>query len=764
MWVDPPTAGSSPILFPVFPGGRGLLYLTAAFSRCLPLGGVLWLVLALVWGLPGEADAQLPSVLEVRVTTSAPDGSEPRPLSGVWVEALGSDLGGVTDGEGRVRIRGLPPGLHTLRASHIGFADARVEVELRNGLTTSASLTLAAEPVRLPGIEVVEESRRGPLGGVRLDPAQAPPAARTVADLVESVPGVTVIRRGGPGAPATVSIRGSAADQVLVLVDGIPVNDALTGAADLSVLELSDLTDVVVIPGAASARYGSGALAGVILVETGRPETRGTLAFESRMGAFGELGASLSGGIPLSSQGRWRLEGQARAEEARGDFPHPVPAFRGGGEARRVNSGVRTLRSQAALVRHGEGARARMRVHAEKLERGSPGTVAQPSRTGVREEDRLGANASLEWGTAAAGRRLLLATTSHSAEHRDPSPPFGPAYHSSTQVTDLDFRMEGWHEVGAVAMQAGGVARSRGIRSTALDRDAIRRVRELGGWVEGSWNVGDASGRTSRLPLLLRSTATLRVDLHDLVDDPVASPALGLEAIRGDARLGLRWAHGFSPPSPADLFFQEGVLVRPNPDLAPERVRGEWTVEAAWGGTVGPLRHRLEASVFRADVDGMILWFPDHRFIWSPLNRDVARRGGAASAEIRWPDVGLSVAGSVDRTQVTYAGSTLSGQVAYRPEWRGSVTARKDAGWAELHGTLRSHGARRTVPGSDLNRLDPFTTLDLGVSIPFDLGVRWSGRAEVAVRNALDVSAAFLADYPLPGRWWTLSVRLDRDR
>ncbi len=43
---------------------------------------------------------------------------------------------------------------------------------------------------------------------------------RTVADAIENVPGVDVVRYGAFGAAATVGIRGSSASQVLVLVDG----------------------------------------------------------------------------------------------------------------------------------------------------------------------------------------------------------------------------------------------------------------------------------------------------------------------------------------------------------------------------------------------------------------------------------------------------------------------------------------------------------------------------------------------------------------
>ena len=50
--------------------------------------------------------------------------------------------------------------------------------------------------------------------------------------------------------------------------------------------------------------------------------------------------------------------------------------------------------------------------------------------------------------------------------------------------------------------------------------------------------------------------------------------------------------------------------------------------------TVGRIPVRLGASVFRGDIDGMIAWAPDYRFVWSPRNVDVRRRGVEASAGI----------------------------------------------------------------------------------------------------------------------------------
>ena len=50
--------------------------------------------------------------------------------------------------------------------------------------------------------------------------------AKTIAELVTTAPGVAVNQYGGLGQLATVSIRGSTADQVQVFLDGVPLNTA----------------------------------------------------------------------------------------------------------------------------------------------------------------------------------------------------------------------------------------------------------------------------------------------------------------------------------------------------------------------------------------------------------------------------------------------------------------------------------------------------------------------------------------------------------
>ncbi len=703
--------------------------------------------------------AQLPAAVEVRVTT----GPDAAPLPGVWVEAEGTGIAGRTDSEGRVRLRGLPPGLHPVRASHLGYAPATATVEAATGRTAALHLVLLPAPLALEELRVEGEGARLPPGGVILRPEEAAPGTRSVADLVAGVTGVTVVRRGGPGSPATVSIRGSSADQVLVLVDGVPLNAPLTGEADLGALALGNVARVVVVPGAASARYGSGALGGVILVET-RPATTGRatprLSGALLAGSHGERGGLLVAGLRPGGGGAPRAlpgaglalpatELRLQMDRARGDFAHPLPPFRGGGSARRINADHEALRAHLAV----EPGPLRLQAHAERMDRGAPGTVAQPSATGRQQQARVGGSVSWRSApTAQGGWRLRSSGAAHRAEHRDPSPPFGGAYDTETRIREGGLELHHWREGPALTLQGGGSARVRGIRGTSLDPGTPERIREGGLWIE-------AGVRRDEAPLVLSLTGTLRADAHDLVRGLTWSPAVAGELRRGGTTASLRWARAFSPPSLADLFFQEGVLARANPELAPERVRGEWTAEVSRRMEAGPLRSRLSVAVWQGDVEGMILWFPDFRFVWSPNNIDVRRRGGSASLDLRLPAREAGIQASLERNAVTYAGPVLEGPVVYRAAWKGTLRLQGRVAGAELHAGLEAHGPRRTVPGSELNALDPFATAEAGASIPFRaLGTE--ARLEITGRNLTNAQAAFLADYPLPGRWWTLGLRL----
>jgi vitamin B12 transporter len=90
---------------------------------------------------------------------------------------------------------------------------------------------------------------------------------KTLSELLNTVAGTTIIgANNNPGTNLTTSIRGASAGNVLILVDGIPVNDpsVISNYFDLNFLSLDQVERIEILKGGQSTLYGSDAVAGVI--------------------------------------------------------------------------------------------------------------------------------------------------------------------------------------------------------------------------------------------------------------------------------------------------------------------------------------------------------------------------------------------------------------------------------------------------------------------------------------------------------------------
>ncbi len=91
-----------------------------------------------------------------------------------------------------------------------------------------------------------------------------------VSDLLATTPGVTVTRNGGLGGFTGVRIRGAEAEQTLVVIDGIRVNDPSSpgGGFDFANLLSSSVERIEVLRGPNSVPWGSQAIGGVVNIIT----------------------------------------------------------------------------------------------------------------------------------------------------------------------------------------------------------------------------------------------------------------------------------------------------------------------------------------------------------------------------------------------------------------------------------------------------------------------------------------------------------------
>ncbi|MFH1441679.1 MAG: TonB-dependent receptor [Candidatus Omnitrophota bacterium] len=122
---------------------------------------------------------------------------------------------------------------------------------------------------------------------------------RTVQELLRDVPGISVTQTGSFGGTTSVYLRGANKDQTMVLIDGIEVNDPMSGGFDFAHLTTDNIERIEVVRGPQSTLYGSDAMAGVINIITkkgkGKPKINGYFeggshnTFRENLGLNGDI-------------------------------------------------------------------------------------------------------------------------------------------------------------------------------------------------------------------------------------------------------------------------------------------------------------------------------------------------------------------------------------------------------------------------------------------------------------------------------------------
>ena len=99
----------------------------------------------------------------------------------------------------------------------------------------------------------------------------------SLSDGLKNVSGIDVKSTGGFGQVSTLSLRGSSASQVLVLLDGRPLNYINTGIFNLSDFPTEQVERIEIVRGPLSSLYGANALGGVVNIISQIPkETKAT--------------------------------------------------------------------------------------------------------------------------------------------------------------------------------------------------------------------------------------------------------------------------------------------------------------------------------------------------------------------------------------------------------------------------------------------------------------------------------------------------------
>ena len=713
-------------------------------GRPSPAAAAPWcagLIMLAALAQPATASAtQWPGELSGRIV----DSLTKTPLAAVEVLFEPGAWKTSTDASGGFRLRGLEPGSYRVSVRRLGYGRTHRDVDVQNGVVARIGIELTPIALEVGGITATVASAGGI---VLLREAIVASGARTAGDALQAVAGIVVQERTS-GGPQLVSVRGANPDAVLVLLDGVPINDPITGEADLSTVPARSLTRATVLAGALSARFGPRAAAGAILLESSgdaEPAYVSTWA-----GSLGQVGLGARGGGALWN-GRWH--GGVEGTGLDGGFDFTIPVQAGGGEAYRGNADLVTWSANTGWSGPLWEGDLSATAGFETLERGLPGRSFAPSSDARQDQDRTRFSAGWSVGVLKDGSlNVRTYGTRHASRFRDSDPPFGAAYDDRTVLRALGASVEGLIPgIGVLREISAGVDWDiQSVDGDALSPDAPPRRTDLGLWASGTWSPFERPWSVS---------SSLRGHWVGRTDRWYGSHEVALSIPLRP--LSLRVAHrsAFSPPTLGDQFFREGVGVEPNPGLKAERVPSEFAALVSWVGVVGGATVRAFAEAYRGDMKGMIVWLPDFRFVWSPRNMDIRRSGGEAGFELELARSGLSVAGSFSFTRATYDRADSDDvQVAYRPRYGATLGAGWQRGLWSLRLDSRFTGARFPVP-SPVNELPGFWVTNLTVERRWLLG-GWSAESRLSIERLFNVTDALIFAYPDPGRTLRVEFRV----
>ena len=97
---------------------------------------------------------------------------------------------------------------------------------------------------------------------------------RSLSDLLHSLGGINVSQNGGVGQLTSIFMQGSNSNHVLVLVDGVAINDLATGISAIQNIPISLIEKIEIVKSPRATLYGSNAVGGVVSVFTKKKSER----------------------------------------------------------------------------------------------------------------------------------------------------------------------------------------------------------------------------------------------------------------------------------------------------------------------------------------------------------------------------------------------------------------------------------------------------------------------------------------------------------
>lgn len=565
--------------------------------------------------------------------------------------------------------------------------------------------------------------------------------AQHLGELLSGHSGV-FIKNYGPGSLATAAVRGGAAGHTAVLWNGLPVQSPMLGQLDLSLIPLPLLDAVTLQYGGGSAVWGSGAIAGSLLLDNAPPDTTGwRIGSRPAIGSFRrrESGAELSFGTP-----RWQTRTRFSRLTATNDFPYRLRADlppRHQTNARLQQQHV----LQEVYWRSGSRIDWALRAWWQETDRGIPPTTVQTRSLANQQDEAL--RLSLH-GNYRGERLIWQVRGGHFRErlrYQDPlilldAP---SSFTTSTAALEVSNQPATWRWLAGLSGQrVTAVTSSYAAGGRQLTTAAYGTLRYAAGHWRGEFSLrGEIIDGRPYAPFPALRLAWL--------------PLPGLQVNAGYSR-------DFRFPTLNDRFWQPGG----NPDLRPER-GGSTELGLSYTDRHSDRTWRLRSTVYDRRIENWILWAPRAgESYFAPQNLTKVRSRGweqrlgytrhGSRITLRI-DLGYDWTRSTNEVAIKTPRLGAGEQLIYVPRHQAfGVITGQWRGW-ELD---YRHQYTGTVRGQNEASLPDYAlgALTLAFALP---GERLHWRSFLRIDNLWNTDYRVIERRPMPGRSFTLGVNCD---
>ncbi|MFQ5637120.1 MAG: TonB-dependent receptor domain-containing protein [bacterium] len=696
-----------------------------------------------------------------------------KPLEGANVVVLGTGFGASTNAAGYFSIQNMFAGEYTIRVTYLGYSDAvRKGVVVHKDFKDTVNFRLRPTAIPLEEVVVIAAHQRESSAFQEIITAKeiSSSPARTVGELLQNLPGVEVVEVGGGSGAKRVSIRGSQSNQVLVVLDGIVLNNPLLGYADLNQIRLDWVEEIRVWKGGNSGRFGSGALGGVIEIISKQnivDETRARAHF----GNFGTFG--ISPAISGSAKSlKYFLNFDFSREE--GDYPYTYRLLDGTPvDDTRLNSDFISRNYFGKLLFEHERYTLHLQANIYNSERGLPGLIFAWSP--FSRADALRRILSAAYSLQRQNWQVRLQVSQHlnRSEFRNQPPPDAPLRFRSVPPFHSRFRVlshQGSAALGFTAFEKHNFELNASVQFDDFeDRDLMTGS---AGPIRATDYMSAAGALSSewRLPapeFMNRVTirTALRFDLIAFDNSSAArtekqfSPRIGLFASSGKSvilNIKANLGRSFRAPTFADLFFQD-FRVRGNPGLLPEK-----STDFDAGVQLSlPILGRLEwqSAFFRQDVENLIVWELGSFATFQPFNTRALLKGWEYSGSWRTANEKLQISLShVYLNALNKSGdrTTHNKKLTYRAEHTTKLSVRLNLHFAAVDYLKRWVGPR-FVTASNTVRMPAYSVDDVTFNFRKEFN-KVKLNFKFSVFNVLNQQYEIVENAPMPGRNWRTGI------